>query len=86
MRAAVFYATGEGQAERVAQRVGHDLRARLVHVDLIDVRDVRGTIDWKGYDMAFVIAPVHTGHHEKEMIEFVKRSKKHLTALHAPFI
>lgn len=86
MRAAVFYATREGQAERVAQRVGHDLRARHIHVDVIDVRDVQGTIDWNGYQMAFVVASVHRGHHEKEMVAFVRRSKDHLTALHAPFI
>jgi len=86
MRAAVFYATREGQAERVAQRVGRDLRARHIHVDVIDVRDVRGTIDWKSYQMACVVASVHREHHEKEMIEFVKHSKEHLATLHAPFI
>jgi menaquinone-dependent protoporphyrinogen oxidase len=89
MRAAVFYATREGQAERVAHRVATDLRGRrpgMNVVDVINVRDVRGLIDWHAYELAFVIASVHTGHHEKEMIEFVKRSKEPLTRLHAPFL
>jgi menaquinone-dependent protoporphyrinogen oxidase len=86
MRAAVFYATREGQAERVAHRVAKDLRGRHIEVDVINVKDVHGYIDWHGYTLAFVIASVHTGHHEKEMIEFVKRSKEHLTSLHAPFL
>jgi len=86
MRAAVFFATREGHAEHVAHRVAFDLRGRHIDVDVIDVRDVKGFLDWHGYTLAFVIASVHTGHHEKEMIEFVKRSKEHLTKLHASFL
>jgi len=86
MRAAVFYATREGQAERVAERVASDLRARSVAVDVIAVKDVRGTIDWRAYQQAFVIASVHAGHHEKEMTAFVRRSKNELTLLQAAFL
>jgi len=86
MRAAVFYATREGQSQRVAERVATGLRARRVEVDVINVKDVRGSIDWTGYKMAFVVASVHSGHHEKEMVEFVRRSKDHLTAMQAPFL
>jgi menaquinone-dependent protoporphyrinogen oxidase len=86
MRAAVFYATREGHAERVAQRVAADLRARRVEVDVIDVKDVRGQIDWRGYAQAYVVASVHAGHHEKEMMAFVRREKEHLETLRAPFL
>jgi menaquinone-dependent protoporphyrinogen oxidase len=86
VRAAVFYATREGQAERVAHRVAFDLRIRHVEADVIDVKDVQGFIDWHEYELAFVIASVHTGHHEKEMVEFVRQAKDHLTTLHAPFL
>jgi menaquinone-dependent protoporphyrinogen IX oxidase len=61
MRAAVFFATREGQAERVAQHVAKDLRARRIPTDVIDVKDVRGIIDWCAYRVAFVVASVHTG-------------------------
>lgn len=86
MRTAVFYATREGQSERVAQRVAADLRSQAIEVDVIDVKDVRRRITWDVYDAAFVIASVHAGRHEKEMIEFVKRSKQDLERLHAPFL
>jgi menaquinone-dependent protoporphyrinogen oxidase len=86
MRAAVFYATREGQAERVAERVATDLRAQFIYVDVVNVKEVKGTIDWTAYARAFVIASVHTGHHEKEMVAFVKRFSNELAALHAPFL
>lgn len=86
MRTAVFYATREGQSKVVAERVARDLRSRAVEADIINVKDVRGRIDWDEYDAAFVVASVHAGHHEKEMIEFVKRSKDELERLNAPFL
>ncbi|HVZ23129.1 MAG TPA: flavodoxin domain-containing protein [Vicinamibacterales bacterium] len=86
MRAAVFYATREGQSERVAERVAADLRARLVSTDVVNVRDVKGSIDWPAYDTAFVVASVHVGHHEKEMIEFVRRYRGELTRVNAAFL
>lgn len=86
MRAAVFYATREGQAERVAERVANDLRSRGVDTDVINVKHIHGEFDWREYGAAFVIASVHLEHHEKEMIEFVKTSKRDLDRLHAPFL
>ena len=86
MRAAVLYATREGQAERVANHVATDLRRRRIEAQVINVRDVKGTIDWRAYDQAYVVASVHTGHHEKEMIAFVRRFKDELTERHAPFL
>jgi len=86
MRAAVLYATREGQSERVAQRVASDLRSRRLEVDVIDVKDVKGTIDWTAYQQAFVVASVHAGRHEKEMIRFVRRFKGELESRHAAFL
>jgi menaquinone-dependent protoporphyrinogen oxidase len=86
MRTAVFYATREGQSERVAQRVAADLRAHTIEADVIDVNDIQGRVSWDVYDAAFVVASVHAGRHEKEMIEFVKRSKDELERLQAPFL
>ena len=86
MRAAVFYATREGQAGRVAERVAADLRERQVEVDVVNVKDVKGAIAWGAYARAFVIASVHAGHHEREMVAFVKRFKNELAKLQAPFL
>jgi menaquinone-dependent protoporphyrinogen oxidase len=86
MNAVVFYATREGQAERVATRVVCDLRSHFIDVDLVDVNDVKAGIDWAKYQRAFVIASVHAGHHEKEMIAFVKQFRTELSRLQAPFL
>ena len=86
MRAAVFYATREGQARRVAERVASDLHARHIDAEAINVKDLRGAVDWKGYQKAFVVGSVHAGHHEKEMVRFVKESKDELTRLRASFL
>jgi len=86
MRAAVFYATREGQAERVAKHVATDLRARNIPADVIDVKDLKGCVEWPAYTLAFVVASVHAGHHEKEMVRFVRHFKEELTERHAPFL
>jgi menaquinone-dependent protoporphyrinogen oxidase len=85
MKAAVFYATREGQAERVAEHIACDLRARHIETDVVNVKHVHDTFGWHEYDAAFVVASVHAGHHEKEMIQFVKHSTPELERLHAPF-
>ena len=86
MRAAVFYATREGQARRVAERASTDLRGQHVEVDLFDVRQLRGRVDWTAYSSAFVVASVHVGHHEREMVRFVRQHVKELDALSAAFL
>ena len=72
MRAVVFYATREGQTRRIAEHIASGLRAHHVEVDLHDVRTPPPSIDWSRYDWACVAASVHAGHHEPEMIAFVK--------------
>ena len=46
MKAAVFFATREGQTRKIAERVASDLEARDMEVDLHDVRRLRAPIDW----------------------------------------
>ena len=86
MKAVVFYATREGQARRIAERVSSDLRDRRVDVDLFDVRELRGRVDWPSYHTAFVVASVHLGHHEREMVRFVRQHHGELQALSAAFL
>jgi menaquinone-dependent protoporphyrinogen oxidase len=84
-RTAVFYATREGQAERVAHRIANDLRAHLQEVDVINVKDLH-PVDWTPYKHAFVVASVHAGHHEKEMIDFARRYAGELTERQTAFL
>jgi menaquinone-dependent protoporphyrinogen oxidase len=86
MRAAVFYATREGQARRVAERVSRDLRAQRMEVDLFEVRQLRGSVDWNAYGTVFVVASVHLGRHEREMVRFVRQHRDELSAVSAAFL
>jgi menaquinone-dependent protoporphyrinogen oxidase len=86
MRAAVFYATREGQARRVAERVAADLRAQHNEVDVFDVKALPPRLDWTLYQSACVVASVHGGHHEREMVRFATMNRGELRRLHATFM
>jgi menaquinone-dependent protoporphyrinogen oxidase len=86
MRAAVFYATREGQGKRVAEHVAKSLRALEYDVDICNVKDSPESIDLQPYDVAFVIASVHLGHHEREVVRFVRSHRLDLLRLGAPFL
>lgn len=85
MRAAIFFATREGQTRRIAARIADDLRERGVQVDLFDVGETRD-IDFSSYSTACVAASVHVGHHEREMIAFVRTHRDELARLGAAFV
>jgi menaquinone-dependent protoporphyrinogen oxidase len=86
MKAAVFFATREGQTRKIAERVAADLRAHGMDVDLHDVRTIRAPIDWRAYTTVFLAASVHAGQHEREMIEFVRHNRDELWRLGAAFL
>ena len=86
MKAAVFFATREGHTCRIAERIADDLRGRGVDVDLQDVREARASIPWDTYDAVCVAASVHTGHHEPEMIAFVRAHRAELLRASAAFV
>lgn len=85
MKALILYATREGHTRRIAARIADDLRARGSEADVIDVR-TPGPIDWSRYATVCVAASVHVGHHEREMIAFVKRHRAELEQLSAAFV
>jgi menaquinone-dependent protoporphyrinogen oxidase len=86
MKVAVFFATREGQTSKIAHRVAEDLRAKGVSVDVVNVKEQPAISDWPTYATAFVAASVHTGHHEREMIDFARRYRDDLTRIGAVFI
>jgi menaquinone-dependent protoporphyrinogen oxidase len=86
MNAVVFYATRQGQARRVAERVATDLRARQVRVDVVDVMALPPEIDWTSYDAACVVASVHAGRHEREMVHFAATYRTQLQRVGAAFL
>ena len=86
MTAALFYATREGHTRRIADHIAAALRATHVEVDVYDVNRLAAPIDWSRYVTACVAASVHAGHHEREMIAFVKRHREDLARLGAVFL
>jgi menaquinone-dependent protoporphyrinogen oxidase len=86
MKAAIFYATREGHGKRVAEHIAESLRAQRFDVDVWNVRDSPELIDTQPYQLAFVIASVHLGRHEREILRFVKSHRADLVRLGAPFL
>lgn len=70
-RVGVFYATREGQSHKVADRIGGALIARELEVAIHDVRDADADAALGMSDAVVLVASVHAGQHEREMIEFV---------------
>ena len=62
-----------------------DLRAAGVSVDMFDVR-TRFAPDWTKYSIVCVAASVHIGHHEREMIAFVRTHRDALVRAGAVFV
>ena len=84
MRAAVFYATRQGQTHRLADHVAAELDRLGIHTDVRNVRE-QPMVDWSRYDVAFVAASVHLGRHEPEMLAFVRQHRQELERLDAAF-
>ncbi|NHN49304.1 protoporphyrinogen oxidase [Halostella sp. JP-L12] len=80
----VIYGTGEGQTAKVADRIVAALKARghdAVAVDVDTDRDIAVT----DYDAVVVGASIHTGKHQREIREFVRRHRETLTAVPTAF-
>ncbi len=86
MRTIVFYATREGQTRRIAEHVAMALGAAHVEVDLHNVKTPTRSIDWAQYHWACVAASVHVGHHEPEMVAFVKAHRQELQRMRGAFL
>ena len=81
----VFYATREGQTRRIAEHLASELRAHGVAVDVHDVARL-GPVDWTAYSATILAASVHRGHHEKEMLRFVREHRQQLERAKAAFV
>src|SRR5215470_19159932 len=86
MKAGIFYATREGQGKRVAEHIADRLRTLRFDVDVRDVRDSPESIDMRACELAFLVASVHVGHHEREIIRFAKAHRLDLVRMSASFL
>lgn len=69
---AVLFATREGQTKKIAERVVADLRERGFRATARNVLDPAAVIDLSVCQAAILAGSVHIGHHEREMVKFVK--------------
>ena len=72
-RVGVFYATREGQAHRVAVRMDGALIARELEVAVHQVDEPESDAALAMCDATVLVASVHAGQHEQEMVRFVQK-------------
>jgi menaquinone-dependent protoporphyrinogen oxidase len=82
----VLYATREGHTRRIAEHVAATIRAAGHEAHLLDAGKVHDTFSMSGYAGSILAASVHMGHHEREMIAFVKRHRDELNRAPTAFL
>ena len=85
-RVGVFYATKEGHARKVAERVAAALEARTLDVAVHDVKDAEADAALVRSDAAVLVGSVHLGKHEPELVAFVKAHREQLDSMPAAFL
>ena len=75
----VLYASTHGQTEKIASRVGEVLREQGVEV-VAKKADGQVEADPSDFDAVVVGASVHAGHHQREVLDWVKAHAPTLTA------
>jgi len=85
MKAAILFATREGQTRRIAERIAGDLRQSGAAADVIDLGTAPRVI-LSDYALVCVAASVHVGKHERTAVAFVKRHRAELERLSAVFV
>jgi len=68
------------------QRIAADLRVGRIEEHVIDVATLRSPFDLSPYAIAFVAASVHRGHHEPEMVAFVRGHRDALRRVRGVFV
>ena len=83
-RVAVVFGTRHGHARAVAQRVSDVLAKQGAEAVLADLG--RGEPQLDGLDAAIVVGSAHTGHYEREVLDFVRRHRPALEAMPNAFL
>lgn len=83
---AVFYATREGQTQRIAGHVAERLLSSGIETDLRNLLAGADPGDLCRYSGIILAASVHGGRHEREMVRFVKMHREQLEAMPASFL
>ncbi|HUM13131.1 MAG TPA: flavodoxin domain-containing protein [Myxococcaceae bacterium] len=81
----VVYATGTGHTRHVAERVADRIRTLAHEVQIQDVR-TEALPPLERYSAVILAASVHLGHHEREMVKFVRARRRELERLPTVFL
>ena len=75
----VLYGTGEGQTERVADRIVDTIRERGHEAAAFNVRDAPANISLEEYEAVLIGASIHAGRHQSAIKQFVTEHRESLT-------
>lgn len=78
---AILYATREGHSQRIAERVATVLSARGFRSEGIPLQPNPVSLELGRYSTAILVASVHVGKHEREMVNFIQSHRGELDAL-----
>jgi menaquinone-dependent protoporphyrinogen oxidase len=81
----VIYATVDGQAALVAQRIAAAAAESGVDATLRDVRQASST-ELGLYESAILVASVRYGRHSRTIVRFVKANRARLTSMSTAFV
>jgi menaquinone-dependent protoporphyrinogen oxidase len=81
----IFYATREGLTERIAEYLAAAVSSHGFAVDLRNVADPM-MCDPARYSILVLAASVHAGHHEPEMLKFVRQYARELRSVSSYFL
>lgn len=82
----VLYATREGQARRVAERLAEAVRKHKLGTDLMDLAQLPSGFTLAGYSAAIVSASIHVGKHEREVVAFARHHAASLNRIPTAFV
>lgn len=80
----IIYATTHGHTEKVAARMAEAIRPEGFDVDLRGVADA-GEADPAGHAAAIVGASLHAGHHQREIVNWIKSHREALASRPSAF-
>ncbi len=83
----VFFATTEGQTQRIAETIAASLRAAGLGSIALEVTSVAAqSFDWTNARGAVLAASLHAGTHQRAATEFAGRHVAHLSAVPSLFV
>ena len=85
-RALVVYASRHGQARKVAEHLAAALRNRGLSVDLCNVEQREPAPVVSDYQVAVLVASVHAGRTQSEMVEFARAHREALEHMVTGFV